>query len=529
MAARGVTTAGIGVLTLAALVAGANVASGQAPLPAGPWTTVDEAEVLPAKAGANFWFGRHADLDGDTLAVSGGLFQQGAVFIFVRDASGWHEQAEIRPAGEPLTGACSLDGDRIVVGAYTEATNGTEAGAAYVYRRAGAVWSLEQTLRASDGAAMDHFGSAVDLAGDVLIVGAPQHSAPYGGKAYVFRNDGSACTEEAILAATATSHDDFGDDVAIEGDLAVVGAYDLQSCSIYHCAAGAWTREVELFGDTAGEGFAQTVGLSGDTVVVGAPFRDGLRGGIYVYVRQGGLWPRQALLTTFSGVLGEALGAQAAVDGDLVVGTSGLQEGRPQTGSQKVFRRTGTQWEELGRLVSRTPRSGSRFGSDVTVDAGRVASGAYYADVTGFRSGAAYVFPMFPGAAANYGENSPDSAGVGARMAIAGTASLGGGTTLWALGAPAARSGLFFCGVKPANLPFGNGKLLVSPFSPGLKRLPPLVVTDDFGTAFQELDPARLPPGTAPGSTVFFQLWFRDFAGGAGFNLTDGLAVTFEP
>ena len=520
---------GVRGLVVATLALGVNVVSAQVPLPTGAWTTVDEAQLLPAQAGPNFWLGRHVDLSGDTLAVSGGLFNQGAVFVFVRELTGWREQAEIQPTPEPLTGACALDGDTLVVGAYTEASSGYESGAVYVYRRAGEAWGLEQVLRASDGAPEDRFGYEVDVTGDVLIVGAPAHLAAAPGKAYVFRHDGSSWSEEAILKASIPSVDELGHQVSIDGDTAVAAAYESHTCFVFRRVGGLWVQEAALVGEAPNDGFGQTVALSGDTIVVGAPYRDADTGALYVYVRQAGGWQQQAVLSG-SAAAGEYLAGHVEIDGDLAVASSRADEGRPLAGCVMVFRRSGTQWDELGRLVPRAPQSSSIFGSGLALDGDRVAVGAYYADVVGFRSGAAYVFPLFPGEASNYGASHLNSADVAGRMALTGSPSLAGGTTLFALGVPASKSGLFFYGTNTANLPFGNGSLLVSPFTPGLHRLPPLAVTDGFGTALHVLAPAGLPPGIAPGTTLFFQYWFRDLpGGGAAFNLTDGLGVTFEP
>jgi len=529
MGTRRAARAGIRGLAAAALVMGANAAAGQASLPAGAWTTVDEAELVPAEAGPDFWLGRRADLDGDTLAVSGGLGGAGAVFVFVREPTGWREQARIQPpSSEPLTGACALDGDTLVAGAYTEDLNGFQSGAVFVFHRSGETWTLQHVLRASDPLAEDRFGYAVDVKGDVLMVGAPRHLVKEPGKAYVFRYDGSAWSEEAILQATSGA-DELGHEVAIAGDTAMAAAYERHSCFVFRQVGGTWLVETELVGETPDEGFGETASLSGDTVVVGAPHRSGDQGALYVFVRQGSTWEQQAVLTG-SAVAGDFLGSRVAVDGDLALAASAADEGRPAAGCAVVFRRSGSQWAELGRLVSRTPRSHSGFGSAVTLDGSTVAVGAFLADVVGSRSGAAYVFPLFQGEASNYGESNPNSAGVVARMALAGTPSLVGGTTLYTVGAPADKSGLFFYGTQTANLAFGNGVLCVSPFSPGLRRLPPLVGTDAFGTAWNALDPARLPPGTQPGTTLFFQFWFRDLpGGGAYFNLSDGLGVTFEP
>ena len=46
-------------------------------------------------------------------------------------------------------------------------------GSAYVFVRAGGVWTEQAKLTASDGAGGDWFGWSVAVAGDTAVVGAP--------------------------------------------------------------------------------------------------------------------------------------------------------------------------------------------------------------------------------------------------------------------------------------------------------------------------------------------------------------------
>jgi len=67
------------------------------------------------------------------------------------------------------------------------------------------------------------------------------------------------------------------------------------------------------------------------------------------------------------------------------------------------------------------------------------------------------------------------------------------------------------------------------------RRLNPVLTADGMGTAVRPVD-FTLPPADAgshmisPGSTWNFQHWYRDaMAGMSGFNLSNGLSVTFLP
>jgi hypothetical protein len=109
----------------------------------------------------------------------------------------------------------------------------------------------------------------------------------------------------------------------------------------------------------------------------------------------------------------------------------------------------------------------------------------------------------------------------------------GTGFALAATQAPPSEMGLFFYGLAAQDKPFGNGRLCVDAGG-GLYRLPVAPIGPQ-GAARMRLDfddpPANGGPGQITmGSTWYFQFWYRDAAGGgAGFNLSDGLKVTFCP
>ena len=136
------------------------------------------------------------------------------------------------------------------------------------------------------------------------------------------------------------------------------------------------------------------------------------------------------------------------------------------------------------------------------------------------------------GFAESYCESTPNSTGQAASISVEGSLSLADDDArLWCLDAPPNHKGLFFYGTASTQLPFGSGYLCISPFSPGLVRLPPLADIDATGRAQRQLDFNALPPAgqILPGSTWHFQFWFRDATVGTGTNLSDALRLTFCP
>ncbi len=265
-------------------------------------------------------------------------------------------------------------------------------------------------LLASDGDAEDHFGNAVAISGDVLVVGRNNANEPVEeGAAYVFeRDEDGVWVEVAILSdADPDERDSFAHSVAVDGDLIVVGARVDNERTVEGGAAhvferqlsGEWSPAEKLFGSGAvGNAlFGSAVAISGETVVVGTRYYDDLgeeAGAAWVFERTGtGTWLEVTKLIASDGKEGDFFGAALAIDGDtLVVGASGVDDQGPGSGAAYVFERLGGVWTEAAKLLSSDGLSGDGFGGHVAVDGGVVAVGATGRDDLGPASGAAYVF-----------------------------------------------------------------------------------------------------------------------------------------
>ncbi len=123
-----------------------------------------------------------------------------------------------------------------------------------------------------------------------------------------------------------------------------------------------------------------------------------------------------------------------------------------------------------------------------------------------------------------------NSTGLPATISWSGSTSVASNDlVLVATDLPAMTNGIFFYGPGEQQTPFGPGFLCVS--APQFRL--PVVNSGATGTASYDLDitsPPRPSGQITVGSTWSFQFWHRDVAaGGAEFNTTDGLTVTFCP
>lgn len=135
--------------------------------------------------------------------------------------------------------------------------------------------------------------------------------------------------------------------------------------------------------------------------------------------------------------------------------------------------------------------------------------------------------------AANYCSAAPNSAGSGALIASSGSTSVAANDLVFTvIGAPATQPGIFYYGSSAISVPFGDGVRCVGG---GTLRLNPILITDGSGSVSRPLDLTVAPANAGlgiiqAGDTKYIQFWYRDpAAGGAGFNLSNGLSAVFCP
>ena len=147
----------------------------------------------------------------------------------------------------------------------------------------------EPKLTASDAATFDEFGNSVGISGATAVIGAPGKSGVTGA-AYVFVRSGSVWSQQQKLTASDPAvNDGFGFSVGISADTAVIGAFNKSSATgaayVFVRSGSVWSQQPKLTASdaSAGDRFGDSVGISGDTAVIGAPFKSGFAGAAYVF------------------------------------------------------------------------------------------------------------------------------------------------------------------------------------------------------------------------------------------------------
>jgi FlaG/FlaF family flagellin (archaellin) len=389
-------------------------------------------------------FGYSVASDSNTLIVGApnssgpGGWRQGGVYVFSRSdtLSPWVlQQKLVAPDGSPVDnfgGSVAISGDTLVVGAIgVDGPAGYDTGAAYVFARSGggtAPWSFQQRLTAGDAADRDQFGSAVAINADSIFVGAHFGDGPISkdqGSVYVFGSSGqvsSPWVQLQKLTADDGSYDDrFGWQLAAEMDTLVVGAFFADSPSGNTGAVYVFTRSVsgtpqwsqqqklvpEPSSPSSQKYFGFSVAISGNIIVVGAPYESGEtfgEGAAYIFVNDVSSalpWVMRQKLVASDSAMDDSFGWSVSVSGD-TIGVGAIYDselGIKQHGSAYIFTPDGSNpalWEQVQKLTASDAAAIDAFGATVTVSNKEVFVFAPNADGTASHDqGAVYVFASY--------------------------------------------------------------------------------------------------------------------------------------
>lgn len=305
-------------------------------------------------------FGRAVAIDGDTIVVGAPLDDDGgdgsgSAFVFGRDQGGkdnWglvkQLTASVPAASDQFGRSVAINGDTIAVGATGHSDAASLAGAVYIFdRNEGGMdnWGEVIKITASDAATPDSLGTAVAISGDTVIATAIGDDAQTGA-AYVFGRDVGGASNwgevTKITASDAASADAFGVSVSLDTDTAVIAAHRNDDACVMDtgCDSGAayifernqggmdnWGEVTKIIAsdDAAGDEFGNSVSISGDVVIVGAPLNDVLcappdcdNGNAYIFARdQGGMdnWGEVDDPVIFGSAVSDEVGFSVAISG----------------------------------------------------------------------------------------------------------------------------------------------------------------------------------------------------------------------
>lgn len=268
-------------------------------------------------------FGTSVDLDEDTLVVGApGANIEGGTYIYERDRGGpdnWGQTIKISPDGSGFNRfgtSVAVSKNSLVVATFNRQ-------AAYLYERnlgGNDSWNLSKTLVRPNGTAGETFGSIVSIYDDIVVIGEPGLVESFNGSVFVYnRNQGGNENWGHIKTLESDgNHPDgesrFGTAIDIDGDTIIVGApqefptditptgYQIGTAYVFQedqGGVGNWGKVVTL--KPAGRvyddddphtdndlNFGVSVSIHGDVIAVGASRDDDVNfdsGSAYMFQR----------------------------------------------------------------------------------------------------------------------------------------------------------------------------------------------------------------------------------------------------
>lgn len=377
------------------------------------------AEGACGLSGCRFGYGVAISGDGNTAAMGaqGDNSFQGAVYFFARSGQDWVQQGpKFLPGdgqGTQQNFGCSValsgDGNTAVVGAYGD---NSSVGAAYIFVRDNGSWTQQgpKLVPTNNIGQLGYFGiaSAMSYDGNTVVIGA-EGDAGYAGAAYVFRRSGGVWTQEAKFTSIGgigvTQY--FGSAVAISGDGLTVGV-GARGDNNFRGAAymfvrtpgtSNWSNQGGKLVPTnilgTAQYFGSSIALSGDgnVALIGAYADNNFAGAVFNYNRFGVNWFNQQKFAPLGATGNSRYGSSVAISADGTVALVGAHADAFYAGAAyKCVRTNG--WSQPDPKIVPTGTAGpGTFGFSVALSSAgdRSIIGSY---TEGLAAGAAYSFDL---------------------------------------------------------------------------------------------------------------------------------------
>jgi antibiotic biosynthesis monooxygenase (ABM) superfamily enzyme len=319
--------------------------------------------------------------DGNT-AIAGGPADSnntGAAWIWTRLGGAWTQQqlkligsGAVGHASQGFSVALSADGNTAIIGGPSDNGN---AGAAWIWTRNGGVWTQQGSKLVGSGPAgiaQQGYSVALSADGNTAVVGANQDNN-FVGAIWIWTRSGGVWTQQGskLVGSGAVGNASQGCSVSLAGDgnTAVVGGQGDNSYAgaawIWTRSGGVWTQQgSKLVGSgvvgNANQGYSVSLGVDGNTVIVGGPTDDGGAGAAWAWIRSAGVWTQQGGKLVGTGAAGTAqqgYSVSIASAGNTAMIGGNLDDNF--AGAAWVWTRSGGVWTQQGAKLVGSGAEGS--------------------------------------------------------------------------------------------------------------------------------------------------------------------------
>lgn len=367
-----------------------------------------ETKLTASDAAAFDRFGFSVAVSGNTAIVGAednddSGFGSGAAYLF--EVSTGRELLKLTATdgatSDSFGRSVAISGNTAIVGAYRDGSR--DEGSAYLFDVSMGAQLFKLTAGSSAGE-FHNFGETVAISGNIAIVGEPVGDGRRSGTgaAYLF----DATTGQLLhklFASDGGLLDRFGQSVAISGSTAIVGAYltdhGAGAAYLFDVSTGQQLFKLSALDAAAGDNFGLGVGISGNTAIVGASSKADDHGGRFsgeAYLFDVSAGTELFKLTDAETTAGDYFGISVAISGDTaIVGAFGDADAGTQSGSAYLF--DATNGGQIAKLTASDAEEGNFFGRSVAISDSTAIVGAYKdMDAGGELSGSAYLFTPEP-------------------------------------------------------------------------------------------------------------------------------------
>lgn len=313
-------------------------------------------------------------------------------------AAAWTE-TDLAPgstAGKMFGHSLALSNGVAIVGAPADDELGQDSGAAYLIDAA----TGDLIAKLTNNASVDNFGGAVAIDGDMAIIGADAGTNYGYGSGGAYTYDLTTGEMKWFTASDATFNTQVGMSVDIDDGIAILGAGGSASRNgaAYLFDAATRTQLAKLVStDVAGDDyFGYEVAISDGVAIVSAPYettKGNVSGAAYLFDVATGT--QLFKLMADDGVAGDYFGYSVDIqNGIAIVGAIGDDDGASFAGAAYLFDvATGTQ---IGKLTLDAPAAESYFGISVEIsgDYAIIGAAGEESDAGVAYTGAAYVYQI---------------------------------------------------------------------------------------------------------------------------------------
>jgi len=288
--------------------------------------------------------------------------------------------------GAPAQGqalAISADGNTAIVGGSSDNGN---AGAAWIYVRAGTTWSQQGAKLVGTGAnANARQGGAVGISadGNTAIVGGSSDNGN-AGAAWIFVRSVTTWAQQGpkLVGSGAVGSAYQGRSVAMsaDGNTVIVGGYydntQVGAAWVFVRNGTTWSQQGSKLSGTGYSSLphqrrAVAISADGNTALIGGFGDNSGRGATWVFVRSGTTWSQQGAKLVGSGAVGVTIqqGNYLTLSADGNTAMIGGNRDNSDIGANWVFVRSGTTWTQQGSKIVVSGLIGNAYQGNVSLSA----------------------------------------------------------------------------------------------------------------------------------------------------------------